>query len=154
MSCRIRRHLAACAAVMAGLVVRVAGAPAAPADARSRSISGLASLVTRAPPRRSWFRPAPTRSASARGPQAATRPHVYFNCTEGNPITHLVKFLIFGVGEFAPVTREVLRRGARPRTAPAGPRRLSPVAELTLHSRNRSSPFVEVDIQLVGNFSH
>lgn len=37
-------------------------------------------------------------------------PHVYFNWTEGNPIAHLVQFLIFGVGEVAPVTREVLRR--------------------------------------------
>jgi hypothetical protein len=38
------------------------------------------------------------------------RPHVYFNWTEGNPLAHLVKFLVFGVGEVAPVTREVLRR--------------------------------------------
>jgi hypothetical protein len=37
-------------------------------------------------------------------------PHVYFNWTEGSPIVHLLKFLIFGVGEVAPVTREVLRR--------------------------------------------
>jgi hypothetical protein len=38
------------------------------------------------------------------------RPHVYFEWTEGSPITHLIKFLIVGVGEVAPVTREVLRR--------------------------------------------
>lgn len=38
------------------------------------------------------------------------RPHVYFEWTEGDPITHLLKFLIVGVGEVAPVTREVLRR--------------------------------------------
>ncbi|WP_202494777.1 amino acid transporter [Streptomyces sp. SID4982] len=37
-------------------------------------------------------------------------PHVYFNWTEGNPVGHLVKFLVFGNGEAAPVTREVLRR--------------------------------------------
>ena len=37
------------------------------------------------------------------------RPHVYFNWTEGNPVTHLLRFLIFGGGEVAPVTREVLR---------------------------------------------
>ncbi|WP_254549950.1 amino acid transporter [Catellatospora tritici] len=37
-------------------------------------------------------------------------PHVYFHWTEGNPVGHLAKFLIFGVGEIAPVTREVLRR--------------------------------------------
>ena len=37
------------------------------------------------------------------------RPHVYFDWTEGNPVAHLVRFLIFGSGEVAPVTREVLR---------------------------------------------
>jgi hypothetical protein len=40
-------------------------------------------------------------------------PHVYFNWTEGNPITHLLRFLVFGSGEAAPVTREVLRRAER-----------------------------------------
>jgi hypothetical protein len=38
------------------------------------------------------------------------RPHVYFNWTEGSPLLQRVKFLAFGVGEIAPVTREVLRR--------------------------------------------
>ena len=37
-------------------------------------------------------------------------PHVYFEWTEGNPIGNLAKFLLFGLGEVAPVTREVLRR--------------------------------------------
>jgi hypothetical protein len=37
------------------------------------------------------------------------RPHVYFEWTEGNPVAHLVRYLIFGSGEVAPVTREVLR---------------------------------------------
>jgi hypothetical protein len=37
-------------------------------------------------------------------------PHVCFNWTEGNPVVHLIQFLVFGVGEIAPVTREVLRR--------------------------------------------
>ncbi|MET7287275.1 amino acid transporter [Streptomyces sp. NPDC005573] len=37
-------------------------------------------------------------------------PDVYFNWTEGNPVTHLLRFLVFGNGEAAPVTREVLRR--------------------------------------------
>ncbi|MBT1004108.1 amino acid transporter [Paenarthrobacter sp. DKR-5] len=36
-------------------------------------------------------------------------PHIYFRWTEGNPITNLLKFLFFGEGEVAPVTREVLR---------------------------------------------
>ena len=37
------------------------------------------------------------------------RPHVYFEWTEGNPFTNLIRFLFFGVGEVAPITREVLR---------------------------------------------
>ncbi|MFN8196635.1 MAG: amino acid transporter [Nocardioidaceae bacterium] len=37
-------------------------------------------------------------------------PHVYFAWSEGNPLLQLVRFLLFGVGEVAPVTREVLRR--------------------------------------------
>ena len=36
-------------------------------------------------------------------------PHIYFRWTEGNPITNLMRFLAFGEGEIAPVTREVLR---------------------------------------------
>jgi hypothetical protein len=37
------------------------------------------------------------------------RPHVYFDWTEGNPVAHLLRYLIAGSGEVAPVTREVLR---------------------------------------------
>ena len=37
-------------------------------------------------------------------------PHIYFEWTEGNPVTHFLRFLLFGQGEVAPVTREVLRR--------------------------------------------
>jgi hypothetical protein len=37
------------------------------------------------------------------------RPHMYFEWTEGNPAAHLLRFLLFGQGEVAPVTREVLR---------------------------------------------
>jgi hypothetical protein len=36
-------------------------------------------------------------------------PHIYFEWTEGNPISNMVRFLISGEGEVAPVTREVLR---------------------------------------------
>jgi hypothetical protein len=37
------------------------------------------------------------------------RPHIYFDWTEGNPVAHLLRYLIFGSGEVAPVTREILR---------------------------------------------
>jgi hypothetical protein len=37
-------------------------------------------------------------------------PHAYFGWTEGNPIIYLLKFLAFGEGDVAPVTREVLRQ--------------------------------------------
>jgi hypothetical protein len=37
------------------------------------------------------------------------RPHIFFDWTEGSPVVHLVRFLILGSGEVAPITREVLR---------------------------------------------
>ncbi|MER7792158.1 amino acid transporter [Streptomyces sp. NPDC097640] len=37
------------------------------------------------------------------------RPHIYFEWTEGNPIANFLRFFLFGYGEVAPVTREVLR---------------------------------------------
>ena len=42
--------------------------------------------------------------------QTGVRPHIYFEWTEGNPARNFLRFLLFGVGEVAPVTREVLRR--------------------------------------------
>jgi hypothetical protein len=42
--------------------------------------------------------------------RAGVIPHVYFEWTEGNPLAQLLRFLLFGQGEVAPVTREVLRR--------------------------------------------
>jgi hypothetical protein len=47
-------------------------------------------------------------------------PHIYFEWTEGTPFANFLRFLLFGQGEVAPVTREVLReaepdRDHRPR---------------------------------------
>ncbi|MFJ3218702.1 amino acid transporter [Kitasatospora sp. NPDC086801] len=47
------------------------------------------------------------------------QPHIYFEWTEGNPFAQFLRFFLFGQGEIAPVTREVLReaepdRGRRP----------------------------------------
>jgi hypothetical protein len=47
---------------------------------------------------------------------SGSQPHIYFEWTEGNPLAQLVRFLLFGQGEVAPVTREVLRRAERDRT--------------------------------------
>jgi hypothetical protein len=47
--------------------------------------------------------------------ETGRRPHIYFEWTEGNPALNLLRYLVFGQGEIAPVTREVLRQRERDR---------------------------------------
>ena len=47
-------------------------------------------------------------------------PDIYFEWTEGNPIQNMLRFLVTGRGEIAPVTREVLRESEpNPKRRPA-----------------------------------
>ncbi|GAB2626545.1 APC family permease [Kocuria himachalensis] len=36
-------------------------------------------------------------------------PHAYFDWSEGNPVTHMVRYLLLGQGDTAPVVREIIR---------------------------------------------
>ncbi|MBW4540315.1 MAG: amino acid transporter [Myxacorys chilensis ATA2-1-KO14] len=47
-------------------------------------------------------------------------PHAYFGWVEGNPIQYLLRFILFGEGDIAVVTREVLRKAEKnPQLRPA-----------------------------------
>ncbi|GAA2409530.1 APC family permease [Actinomadura vinacea] len=42
--------------------------------------------------------------------QTGVLPHVYFHWAEGNPVGALLRYLVFGGGDVAPLTREILRQ--------------------------------------------
>ncbi|WP_318655577.1 MULTISPECIES: amino acid transporter [unclassified Nocardioides] len=51
--------------------------------------------------------------------RTGVRPHMYFEWTEGSPVAQMARFLLFGTGEVAPLTREVIRRAeSEPRRRP------------------------------------
>jgi hypothetical protein len=37
-------------------------------------------------------------------------PHCYFTWSDGNPFKHIIRYIVFGEGDTAPVTREILRQ--------------------------------------------
>jgi hypothetical protein len=45
--------------------------------------------------------------------QTGKLPHAYFGRAEGNPIQYLMRFILFGEGDIAVVTREVLRKAEK-----------------------------------------
>jgi hypothetical protein len=52
--------------------------------------------------------------------QTGKIPHAYFGWVEGNPIQYLLRFILFGEGDIAVVTREVLRKAEKkPERRPA-----------------------------------
>jgi hypothetical protein len=52
--------------------------------------------------------------------QTGKLPHAYFGWAEGNPIQYLLRFILFGEGDIAVVTREVLRKAEKnPERRPA-----------------------------------
>ena len=45
--------------------------------------------------------------------RTSKQPHIYFGWVEGNPLKYLARFILFGEGDVAPVTREILRQAEK-----------------------------------------
>jgi hypothetical protein len=97
-----------------------AGDPVMFLEVKVRDASDFASTVKVRGEEISGYRVLSAESASVPNGIAATllairnetneRPHIYFGWTEGNPLKYLARFVLFGEGDIAPVTREILRK--------------------------------------------
>jgi hypothetical protein len=45
--------------------------------------------------------------------ETGKRPHLHFQWSEGNPLAHLMRYILLGQGETAPVAREILRQAEK-----------------------------------------
>ena len=114
-----RRRAAACSSRWCRATLRTSARTSTCAASRWAGTTSCAARARRCP---TPSRPCCSTSATA----SSTMPQAYFGWTEGNPIAYVLRYLILGEGDTAPVTREILRRAIKnPRRAAEDPRRLA-----------------------------